>query len=382
MSKRDYYETLGVDKSASQDEIKKAYRKLALKYHPDRNPDNKEAEEKFKEAAQAYEILSDMQKRKQYDQLGHAGFEGMGAGGPGGPGANMNMDDIFSTFGDIFGDIFGGGSGGRRHAYTSSGPQARRGHDLHKTITITLKEAFTGTKQEIKYYRFFTCETCKGKGAKEGSKATTCNKCHGSGQINTRQGFFMYSHTCNTCRGEGYIIPNPCSNCSGQSRTQKYDKFTVNIPKGIFNSAELRITGKGDAGVYGGPSGDLFLQVTVLPDKKFTRVENDIEVKVMLTYPQLVFGAQIEIENIDEAKISLKIPKGCPVDEKLLIPGKGFQKLRSRGRGDLVVITQCHIPRKPTKDAQAQLKEYAKIIGDKPEDNGGGIYGFFKKFLG
>ena len=379
MSKRDYYEILGVDKSAAQDEIKKAYRKLALKFHPDRNPDNKEAEEKFKEAAHAYEILSDAQKKKQYDQFGHAGFEGMG--GQGGPGANMNMDDIFSAFGDIFGDIFGGG-GGQRRQRTSSGPQARRGHDLHKTITITLKEAFTGTKQEIKYYRFFKCETCKGKGAKEGSKTSTCSKCHGSGQISTRQGFFMYSRTCDACRGEGYIIPDPCRDCSGQSRVQKYDKFTVNIPKGIFNSAELRISGKGDAGVYGGPAGDLFLQVTVLPDKKFTRVEDDIEVQVMLTYPQLVFGAQIEIENIDDTKVSLKVPKGCPVGEKLFIPGKGFQKLRGKGRGNLVVITQCHIPKKLPKDAQVQLKEYAKIIGDKPEDNGGGIYGFFKKFLG
>jgi len=381
MSKRDYYEILGVDKSASQDEIKKAYRKLALKYHPDRNPDNKEAEEKFKEAAQAYEILSDTQKKKQYDQFGHAGFEGMGAGGPGGPG-NMNMDDIFSAFGDIFGDIFGAGTGRKSRTQTNSGPQARRGHDLHKTITISLKDAFIGTKQEIKYYRFFTCETCKGKGAKKGSKATTCNQCHGTGQINTRQGFFMYSRTCDTCRGEGYIIPNPCQDCSGQSRTQKYDKFTVNIPKGIFNGAELRITGKGDAGVYGGPAGDLFLQVTVLPDKTFRRVEDDIHVKVMLTYPQLVFGAQIEITNIDDTKISLKVPKGCPTDEKLIIPGKGFPRLRGKGRGDLVVITQCHIPKKLSKEAKAQLKEYAKIIGDKPEDNGSAIYGFFKKFLG
>jgi len=176
MSKKDYYKILGVDKSASQAEIKKAYRKLALKHHPDRNPDNKEAEEKFKAAAQAYEVLSDAQKRKQYDQFGDAGFEGMS--GPGGPGS-MNMDDIFSAFGDIFGDIFGGGPKRRTHA--SSGPQARRGHDLHKTITITLKEAFTGTKQEIKYYKFFNCDICKGKGAKKGSKASTCSKCQGSG---------------------------------------------------------------------------------------------------------------------------------------------------------------------------------------------------------
>ena len=378
MSKKDYYEILGVDKTASQDEIKKAYRKKALKYHPDRNPDNKEAEEKFKEAAQAYEILSDEQKRKQYDQFGHSGVEGMGGMGSG-PG-NMNMDDIFSAFGDIFGDIFGGGP--KRRRKRSNGPEPRRGHDLHKVISITLKEAFTGTKQEIKYYRFFKCDACSGKGTKTGTAAQTCKTCHGAGQINTRQGFFMYSQTCSTCRGEGYIIPDPCTACSGQSRIQQYDKFTVNIPKGVFNGAELRISGKGDAGVYGGPAGDLFIQVNVLPDKKFYRVEDDLEVQVTLTYPQLVFGAQIEIENIDESKVSLKIPKGCPVGEKLIIPGKGFEKLRGRGRGNLVVVTQCHIPKKLNKEAQSTLKAYAKIIGDSPADDGGGIAGFFKKFLG
>ena len=377
MSKKDYYGILGVDKSASQDEIKKAYRKLALKYHPDRNPDNKEAEEKFKEAAQAYEVLSDKGKRKQYDQFGHSGVEGMGAGtGPGG----MNMDDIFSAFGDIFGDIFGGG-GPRRRA-TGGGPEPRRGHDLHKSISITLKEAFTGTKQEIKYYRFFNCETCAGKGTKPGTTVQTCKSCNGTGQINMKQGFFMYSQTCSSCAGEGYQISDPCTACSGQSRTQKYDKFTVNIPKGIFNGAELRITSKGDAGVYGGSSGDLFLQINVIPDKKFSRVEDNIEVQVMLTYPQLVFGAQLEIENIDGSKITIKIPKGCPAGERLFIPGKGFARLRSKGCGDLVVITQCHIPKKLDKEAQGKLKEYAKIIGNKPTEDGGGIAGFFKKFLG
>ncbi|MFC1842755.1 molecular chaperone DnaJ [Candidatus Dependentiae bacterium] len=377
MSKKDYYEVLGVKKAASQDEIKKAYRKLALKYHPDRNPDNKEAEDKFKEAAQAYEVLSDKQKRKQYDQFGHSGVEGMGmgAGGPGG----MNMDDIFSAFGDIFGDIFGTG---HQRAKAKGGPQARRGHDLHKSISITLKEAFTGTKQEIKYYRFFKCETCGAKGTKTGTAAQSCSTCNGTGQISTRQGFFMYSHACGSCRGEGYIIPDPCPSCSGQSRTQKYDKFTVNIPKGIFNGAELRISGKGDAGVYGGPSGDLFIQVNIMPDKKFYRVEDNLEVQVTLTYPQLVFGAQIEIENIDGNKVSLKIPKGCPVGEKLIIPGKGFEKLRGRGRGNLVVITQCHIPKKLDKEAQSKLKAYTKLIGDTPPEDGGGIAGFFKKFLG
>jgi len=375
MSKKDYYEILGVKKTASQDKIKAAYRKLALKYHPDRNPDNKEAEEKFKEAAQAYEVLSDPTKRKQYDQFGHAGVEGAGAG-PGG----MNMDDIFSAFGDIFGDIFGTGFQKKKK---KNGPQPRRGHDLHKNVKITLKEAFTGTKKEIAYYRFANCKTCKSKGTKEGTKAESCKHCKGTGQINMRQGFFMYSQTCGYCAGEGYIISSPCKTCSGQSRVQEYDKFSVNIPKGIFNGAELRIASKGDAGIYGGPAGDLFLQVSIIADKKFLRIEDDIEIKVMLTYPQLTLGAQIEIENIDEKKVSIKIPKGCPVGEKIIIAGQGFNKLRGKGRGDLVIVTKCHIPKKLSKEAQSTLKDYAKLIGDTPPDeNDGGIAGFFKKFLG
>ena len=377
MSKKDYYEILSIPKTASQDEIKSAYRKMALKYHPDRNPDNKEAEEKFKEAAQAYEVLSDAQKRKKYDQFGHSGVEGMGAG-PGSPGG-MDMDDIFSAFGDIFGDIFGGGF---KQSKAKSGPVPKRGHDLHKSITITLKEAFTGIKQEVKYYRFFKCETCKGKGTQKGTSAKRCKECQGSGQITTRQGFFMYSRTCSSCGGEGYIIPSPCPTCSGQSRTQKYDKFTVNIPKGIFDGAELRITEKGDAGIYGGSAGDLFLQINIIPDKKFKRVEDDIQVSVMLTYPQLTFGSQLEIENIDGSKVSIKIPKGCPVGKEIIIAGKGFQRLRGKGRGNLVVVTQCHIPKKLSPEAKVKLEEYAKIIGDKPEDSSSTIAAFFKKFLG
>lgn len=375
MSKRDFYEVLGVAKTASQDEIKAAYRKLALKYHPDRNPDNKEAEEKFKEAAQAYEVLSDPEKRKKYDQFGHAGFEGMGGGhGHGG----MNMDDIFSSFGDIFGDIFGGGhQRGRR----KTGPEPLQGHDLHRDVEITLKESYTGSKQEIRYHRFFPCENCSGQGMQAGTKAHQCNKCGGTGQVHYQQGFFMYSQACGACHGQGFIISSPCKECGGQSRVQKFDKFSVNIPAGVFHNAELRIVGKGDAGVYGGPAGDLYLRIKVKPDPVFKRIDDDLVCSVMLTYPQLVLGAQVDIDLIDGTKETIKVPKGCPVGERIVIPGKGFARLRGKGSGSLVVITQCHIPKKLSAEAKEILHEYAQKL-ENPSKEEGYIMGFFKKFLG
>ena len=380
MSKRDYYEVLGVSKSASAADIKSAYRKLALKYHPDKNPDNKKAEEKFKEAAEAYEILSSSDKKAQYDQFGHAGG-GQGFGGFGGQG--MNMDDIFSNFGDVFGDIFGGGGGQGQRRKKSSGPTPQRGHDRQIEASISLREAFEGVKKEVSYYHLFQCESCKGSGAEGNSKPATCNKCQGSGQTQYQQGFFMFSQTCGSCAGEGFIISNPCKTCSGQSRKQNYDKFTLTIPKGIFNGAELRVTGKGDAGVFGGTSGDLFVRVNVEANKKFARIGDNIECDVYLTCPQLVFGCQIEIENINGAKEIVKIPKGTQVGEKITIKGQGFPILRSTKRGNLIISTQCNIPTNLSSKAKEILKDYSNEIGTEVTDSfNGGISGFFKKFLG
>ncbi len=378
MSKKNYYDILGVPKTASADEIKKAYRKLAMKYHPDRNPNNKEAEEKFKEAAAAYEVLSDEKKRASYDQVGHAQYEQMGSmgGHPGG----MNMDDIFSSFGDIFGDIFGQAAGRRGRPRT--GPEPIRGHDLTRDVSISLKEAYLGTKKEISYYHFVTCETCTGMGTQKGTKPQVCTKCHGNGQVQYRQGFFMYSQPCDACKGHGFIIASPCSNCQGASRVKQYAKFTVNIPAGIYSGAELRINGKGDAGVYGGTTGDLFLKINVLNDKKFKRVGDDLECSIMLTYPQLVLGAQVEIEHIDDTKLAVKIPKGCPVGERIIIPGKGFHTLRGNVSGNLIVVTKCHIPKKLSPEAKELLTKYSELIGVEPTDHEGTIASFFKKFLG
>lgn len=381
MAKRDFYEILGVSKTASKDEIKSAYRKLAMKYHPDRNPDNKEAEEKFKEASEAYQTLSDDQKRKQYDQFGHTGMDFGGFGNGGGQG--MDFEDIFGSFGDIFENIFGGGGGQRqRQRKKPTGPQPQKGHNRHIEVKISLKDAFEGTKKDISFYRLFPCEDCSGKGMKQGTSLDLCPDCKGAGQIQYQQGFFIHSQICPKCHGEGYIISSPCISCSGQSRKQKLEKLTVTIPKGIFNNAELRIAGKGDSGTYGGPAGDLYVRVEILPDKAFKRVENNLECQVLLTYPQLVFGSQVEIESIDGSKHSIKIPKGCTSGEKIVIKGKGFQNIRNKQFGDLVIITQCHIPKKLDSKASSLLKEYSEEIGTGTEDSEGAISSFFKKFLG
>ena len=382
---KNYYQILGVPKGSSKDELKKAYRKLAMKYHPDRNPDNKAAEEKFKEAAQAYEILGNEKKRQQYDQFGHEGFQNMGAGGPGGGPGGMNMDDIFSNFGDIFGsqfgDMFGGGFGGGQQQQ-KRGPQAQQGRDVNKEITITLKDTFLGKKEEVGYYHFFGCSSCDNKGAAPGTSIQACGRCQGTGQTRIQQGFFAISQTCSSCGGHGFTIPSACKDCRGQSRVQKYDKFTVNIPAGIFSGAELRVPGKGDAGLFGGPAGNLYLKIRVLSDKKFKRIDDDLVCTMLLTYPQLVLGSQVEIESIDGTKELIKIPKGCKVGERVILPGKGFVKLRNKTRGNLVVITQCHIPRKISSEAKKALSAYSDVIGTETKDSEGTISGLFKKFFG
>ena len=379
MNNKDFYEILGVAKGASQDEIKKAYRKLAMKYHPDRNPDNKEAENKFKEAAQAYETLSDPKKRQQYDQFGHDAYQNMGSGGGGHGG--MNMDDIFSAFGDMFGDmgdIFGQQQGRRRGA---GKPSAQRGHDMHKEVTITLKDAFLGKKESIGFYHFFECTDCNKTGCAKGTSHSACRQCNGTGQTHVQQGFFAISRACGSCQGNGFTIPSPCPTCKGQSRVQKYDKFSVNIPAGIYNDAELRIPSKGDAGVYGGPAGNLYLRIRVMADKAFQRKDDNLVCSVVLTYPQLVLGCHIDVEGIDGTKETVKIPKGCAVGQEIVIPGKGFVKLRNKTRGNWVIITKCHVPKKISAEAKKALTQYSELIGTEPKDNNGSILGFFKKFL-
>ena len=374
MSKRDYYEILGVERSASADEIKKAYRKMAIKYHPDKNPDDEASEEKFKEAAQAYEILSDESKKRQYDQFGHAGVDGQSGGHA------HNMDDIFENFGDIFSNMFTGGGHGRQR--TRTGPIPQDGHDLTQELTTSFQESYLGCKKEIGVYRYRTCVTCDGNGCAKGSKPTSCTPCGGTGQRAVRQGFFSFAQPCGQCNGQGFVIPKPCTDCKGQSRIQKYERLTVTVPAGVYDGAQLKLNGKGDDGVFGGHSGDLYLKVIVQAHSSFTRENNNLIAPLVLTYPQLVFGCQIELEIIDGSKVSIKIPQGCPVGKAIKTAAKGFPALSTGHRGDFVVITQCDIPRKLEDDAKKDLLAYSQKLGDTASKDEGGLVGLFKRFLG
>ena len=371
-TKRDYYEILGVSRSADQDEVKKAYRKLALQHHPDRNPGDKASEAKFREATEAYEILSDATKRKSYDQFGHAGTQSSGQ--------SENMEDIFENFGDMFENLFG--SSYARRGGKKGRPAAQRGQDLAQKIELSLKESFTGTKREIKIYHFVQCETCMGSGCKAGTTPTMCSACQGSGAVMHRQGFFAVNQACTACHGQGFRISDPCSTCRGQSRVQQHEKLSVAVPAGIPDGAELRLTGKGDAGVFGGTYGDLYVTVDVIPDKVFSRVGNDLVTTLTLTFPQLVLGCQIEIENIDGTREMLRIPKGCPVNKQIIVEGKGFAKLRGAGRGNLVVVTNCDIPTKISEETRAAVLALVDKLDKDHKDRSGGISGFFKRFLG
>jgi molecular chaperone DnaJ len=296
-------------------------------------------------------------------------------------GQYSNMNDIFDNFGDIFSEIFGGGQkAGKKKS--KAGLTPKRGHDLSKNIEISLKDAFCGTKEDISVYHYVVCDKCSGSGSKKDSKPIMCTTCNGAGEVRYQQGFFAFAQPCSACHGEGFIIKNPCEGCRGQSRVQKNDKFSINIPAGIYDGAELRLSGKGDAGVFGGSSGDLYLRVTILPDPVFSRRNDDLVMNLNLTYPQLVLGCQVEIVSIDESKETIKIPKATPVGKEVIIAGKGFEKLRGNGRGSLVVIANCDIPKKLTAEAKEALLNFSEKLGTQNTSTEGGVSGFFKKFLG
>jgi molecular chaperone DnaJ len=349
VSKRDYYDVLSVSRTATEQEIKSAYRKLALKYHPDRNPGDKAAEEKFKEAAEAYAVLADSDKRHMYDRFGHAGLGGAATSGFD-PTVFTGFEDILGGLGDIFGfsDVFGGG---RRRG----GPQ--RGADLRYDLEISFEESARDFETSVQIPRQENCETCRGTGAAEGTAPTTCPQCHGRGQLRYQQGFFTVARTCGTCRGTGTVIAKPCATCRGAGRVQKERKLTVRIPAGIASGQRLRITGEGEAGVAGGPRGDLYVIVHVQDHPFFQREGNDLHCQIPLNYPTLALGGQIRVPTLDGDE-PFTIPEGTQSGATFRIRGKGMPDVTGRGhRGDLLVTVGVMVPKKLTKEQRKLLEQ-------------------------
>jgi len=356
LEKRDYYEVLGVNKSASADEIKSAYRKLAMKYHPDRNPDNTEAEEKFKEASEAYAVLSDSEKKARYDQFGHAGVDpSYGAGGGGGFGGFQDID-LSDIFGDLFGGFGGFGGGSRRN-----GP--KQGKTLEMGLTITFEEAAFGVEKEISYLRVDTCTTCNGSGAKEGTTAETCSACRGSGQVraaqNTPFGQFMTTRTCNVCNGSGKIIKEKCNDCDGKGRVRRKTKKTVKIPAGIADGQVIQNSGGGDVGSNGGRPGDLYIQINVKEHPVFEREGQDIYCEVPITFVQAALGDEIEVPTL-YGKEKIKISEGTQCNEIIKLKGKGLPYLRSSSKGDQYVKLIVEIPKSLSQQQKDILKQFGE----------------------
>ena len=365
MSKRDYYEVLGVSKTATQDELKKAYRKLARKYHPDLNKDNEEAAEKFKECNEAYSVLSDDQKRAQYDQFGHAAFENGGMGGGGGFGGaggfggfgGSGMEDIF--------DMFFGGQGGRGGSRAKSGPQ--RGADLRFDLEITFEEAAFGLEKEINLYRDETCDHCHGEGAEPGSKVESCPECNGTGYVrftqNTMFGQMVNERPCSRCKGEGKIISEPCKECRGKGTVKRNKKLKVKIPAGVDNGSRLRVSGEGEAGAKGGPNGDLYVYLYVKPHKFFERDGTTVLCEVPINIVQATLGADIKVPTLD-GQVTMKVPEGTQPGKVMRIKGKGIPNLRGGSRGDQLVRIKVVVPTKLSDKQKDALRKFADISKD------------------
>lgn len=370
MSKRDYYEILGVDKGVDAKALKSAYRKLALKYHPDQNQGDDAAEAKFKEVGEAYAVLSDDDKRAAYDRYGHAAFEnGMGGGGAGGPFGGMDPSDIFEN---IFGQMFGGG--GRRR----NGP--RRGQDMRYDMEITLEEAFTGKDVQITIPVAMTCETCTGSGAEPGSSPVTCNQCGGAGRVRAQQGFFTMERTCGQCGGQGQTISDPCRTCHGGGSVRKERTLSIKVPPGVQSGTQMRLSGEGEAGGRGGPRGDLYIFFDVLGHELFERDGANLHCLTPVTMATAVLGGEIEIPTIDGGRARVSIPEGAQTGRKLRLRGKGMPSLRGSGKGDLYIELFVETPRKLTARQKEIMREFSdcSVAGCSPESEG--FLGRVKRF--
>ena len=362
VSKADYYEVLGVSRDANDQELKSAYRKQALKYHPDRNPGDHAAEEKFKEASEAYQVLSDADKRAAYDRFGHAGVTGGGPGGFGGFSSTVDLGDIF---GDLFGEMFNMGGGQQRQG------RQRRGEDLRFDLTIEFEDAIFGKETEVKIRRFESCTTCHGSGSSSGRGPSTCPQCQGRGQIRYQQGFFSVARTCSACGGAGVIVTDPCATCHGETRVAKEVKLSVKVPPGVEDGTRIRYSGEGDAGRSGGATGDLYVVLSIRAHDFFHREGYDLHCVVPISFPQAALGAEIEIPGIDGA-VMVKVPEGTQSGKELRVRGRGVPYLNEKGRGDLIVKTVVQIPKKLTKtqrDLVAQLAE-SLTVENKPSSPG------------
>ena len=377
MSKRDFYEVLGVSRDASERDIKKAYKRLAMKFHPDRNQGDDSAADKFKEVKVAYEILTDSQKKAAYDQYGHAAFEqgGMGGGGGYGGGGQGDFGDIF---GDVFGDIFGGGRRGGGQA------RAQRGSDLRYNMELSLEEAVRGVSKEIEVPTLVECDICDGSGAKAGSSAQTCGTCHGHGQVQMRQGFFAVQQTCPTCNGKGKIIKDPCNSCHGQGRKQKTKTLNVKIPAGVDTGDRIRLSGEGEAGEHGAPAGDLYVQVHVKEHNIFERDGNNLYCEVPVSFSMAALGGEVEVPTLD-GRVNLKVPEETQTGRMFRMRGKGVKGVRGGGVGDLIVKLVVETPVKLSSRQKELLREFEETCGGeaaskhKPKSEGffSGVKNFF-----
>ena len=366
MAKRDYYDVLGVNKSASPDELKSAYRKLAVKYHPDKNPGDSKAEEKFKEASEAYGILSDKEKKQNYDNFGHAAFENGGGRSSSGFGGFSGADfsDIFE---DFFGD-FGGGGSPRR--------SSNRGNDLRYDLSISLEEAYIGLEKNVKYTTYKKCSSCSGSGAAKGSKPIKCGYCSGRGKVRTNQGFFTIQQTCPQCSGYGETIGNPCKSCSGNGKVQGNENVTVKIPKGVDDGTRIRLSGKGEAGSKGGSNGDLYLFISIDNHNIFKRSEENLYYELPISFSNAALGTTVEVPSIDGGKSKIKIPSGTQHGKQFRLKGKGMPVLRRNFFGDLYIRVVTQVPVSLSKRQKEILEEFNKIESNKPDPV---IKSFFEK---
>jgi molecular chaperone DnaJ len=356
-AKRDYYELLGVSRSASPEEVKKAYRRLALELHPDRNPDNPEAEEKFKEASEAFQVLSDPQKRQVYDRFGHQGLEGSGFEGFG------DVQDVFSHFQDIFGEFFGGGGGFGGFRSRRQGPT--RGADLRTVVHLTLEEAAFGVRKEIDLTHPSPCEACSGTGAAGGARAT-CSTCGGRGQVAHARGPFVLSTTCPGCGGEGMVAESACEPCQGRGEVEATRRVKVNIPAGVDSGQTLRLAGQGQPGRLNGPTGHLYVTVDVEPHEVFQRDGYDLEYSLTVSFPQAAMGAKCTVPTIDGKEHTVKLPAGTQPGDAVLVERKGVPRLNGHGRGDLVVNVQVEVPTRLSRRAKKLIKELSEELGEPP----------------